>query len=59
MIGEKGQEVIIESYDAALQALSEMDVARWRRPNSQGNWGIVRASGWIVISRRDQNNIKA
>jgi len=58
MVGEKGQELTIESYDAALRALSEMDVPRWRRPNSQGNWGIVKALGWTVLSRRDLNNIK-
>lgn len=58
MVGEKGQELTIENYDAALRALSEMEVPRWRRPNSQGNWGIVKASGWTVLSRRDLNNIK-
>lgn len=58
MVGEKGQELTIENYDAALRALSEMDVPRWRRPNSQGNWGIVKASGWTVLSRRDLNSMK-
>lgn len=58
MIGEKGQEFTIENYDAALRALSDMDVPRWRRPNSQGNWGIVKASGWTVLTRQDLNNIK-
>ena len=58
MVGEKGQELTIENYDAALRALSEMDVPRWRRPNSQGNWGIVKASGWTLLSRRDLKNIK-
>lgn len=58
MVGEKGQELTIENYDAALRALSEMEVPRWRRPNSQGNWGIVKASGWTTLSRRDLNNIK-
>jgi hypothetical protein len=58
MIGEKGQELTIENYDAALRALSEMDVPRWRRPNSQGNWGIVKALGWTVLTRQDLNNIK-
>ncbi len=58
MIGEKGQELTIENYDAALRALSEMEVPRWRRPNSQGNWGIVKASGWTVLTRQVLNNIK-
>lgn len=58
MVGEKGQELTIESYDAALRVLSEMETPRWRRPNSQGNWGIVKASGWTLLSRWDLNNIK-
>lgn len=58
MIGEKGSELTIENYDAALKALGDMETPRWRRPNPQGNWGIVRATGWVVLNRRDLNNIK-
>ena len=58
MVGEKGSEITIEDYSAALRALSDMDTPRWRRPNSQGNWGIVRAVGWISLSRRDLNHIE-
>lgn len=58
MVGEKGSEITIENYDEALKALGDMETPRWRRPNPQGNWGIVRATGWVVLSRRDLNNIK-
>lgn len=49
-IGEKGEEIRIESYGAALQALSRMSPARWRRPNSAGNWGIVSAVAWRPLN---------
>jgi hypothetical protein len=58
MIGEKGSELTIENYDIALKTLGDMDTPRWRRPNSQGNWGIVRATGWVHLSRRDLNSMK-
>jgi len=58
MVGEKGSELTIENYDKALKILEDMDVPRWRRPNSQGNWGIVKAVGWTAFSRRELNNIK-
>lgn len=50
-IGAKGEEVTLPDFDAALAALSEMKEPRWRRPNDQGNWGIVKASGWITMPR--------
>ena len=38
----------------ALQALAKMDVARWRRPNTAGNWGIVRARGaWVAVEKAE------
>jgi len=52
-IGAKGSEVTIEDFDAALKALAKMSEPRWRRPNEQGNWGIVRAIGWVEMGRRD------
>lgn len=58
MVGEKGNELTVKNYDAALKILEDMDVPRWRRPNSQGNWGIVKAIGWTAFSRRELNNIK-
>jgi hypothetical protein len=53
-IGAKGQEEQIHDYYEALLALAKMDVPRWRRRNTAGNWGIVRARGaWIPVSKVD------
>lgn len=53
-IGAKGSEEQIHDFYEALVALSKMEVARWRRPNSSGNWGIVRARGaWVAVSKAD------
>jgi hypothetical protein len=59
MIGEKGSELTMENYDAALLTLVEMSEPRWRRPNTQGNWGIVKGVTWVLMGRRDLNAIKA
>ncbi|MDX0442488.1 hypothetical protein GOD94_27690 [Sinorhizobium medicae] len=58
MVGEKGSEQTIEDFDAALDTLTRMDEPRWRRPNAQGNWGIVKGVEWVTFSRRDLNAIK-
>ncbi len=58
MVGEKGSEVTVENFSAALSMLGEMRTPRWRRPNSKGNWGIVTAIGWVTLSQRDLNHIK-
>lgn len=53
-IGAKGEEAQYHDFYEALVALAKMDVARWRRRNSAGNWGIVRARGaWIAVSKAD------
>lgn len=46
-IGEKRDERRVETFGQALQRLKEMEVARWRRPNSKGNWGIVSGVQWL------------
>jgi hypothetical protein len=46
MVGEKGDERRLDSFDEALQALRSMAVPRWRRPNAKCNWGIVSGSRW-------------
>ncbi len=53
MIGAKGAEQVIESYDEALISLSEMHEPRWRRPNPEGNWGIVKGISWVTLPRRE------
>ena len=45
-VGEKGAEQKIGSYEEALHYLRKMDKAKWRRPNNNGNWGIVSAVSW-------------
>lgn len=40
-IGLKGEEQMIEDYWQALSVVSAMKVPRFRRPNAQGNFGIV------------------
>jgi hypothetical protein len=51
-IGAKGSEEQHGDFYAALTALAKMDVARWRRRNAAGNWGIVRARGsWVAVSK--------
>ncbi len=45
-IGEKGSEIRIAGYENALRRLQAMPKARWRRPNSNNNWGIVTAVSW-------------
>ena len=50
-IGAKGSEVVFADYGDALQELRTMDAARWRRPNSNGNWGIVTGIRWESPAR--------
>ena len=53
-IGAKGEEVQHHDFYKALTALAKMDVARWRRRNGVGNWGIVRARGaWVAVSKAE------
>jgi hypothetical protein len=53
-IGAKGAEVIYHDFYEALAVLAKAEVARWRRRNSVGNWGIVRARGaWVAVSKAD------
>ncbi len=47
-IGEKGAEIRVTGYEAALVQLRTMSPPRWRRPNGKGNWGIVSGVDWIV-----------
>lgn len=35
-----------QSFNDALEYLRAMSVAKWLRPNSNGNWGIVSAVRW-------------
>lgn len=56
-VGRKGSETQLSDFFDALRKLSELaesDVARWRRRNGVGNWGIVRARGaWVAVSKSE------
>ncbi len=54
-VGEKGDEIKVESFDEALDYLINMPHAKWRRPNSAGNYGIVSAVEWRRILRSELN----
>lgn len=45
-VGGKAEERHVADFDEALAALQAMPVARWRRPNAEGNWGLVSAIEW-------------
>lgn len=49
-IGAKGEEIRVDSFLDALEELQKMNVPRWRRPNEQGNWGIVSGMVWKRLS---------
>ena len=50
-IGAKGSEQTFESFEEALGVLCTMTKAYWRRPNDNGNWGIVGAESWRRVRR--------
>lgn len=48
-VGERSSETAFTEFEDALKYLKTMDVAKWRRPNQNGNWGIVSAVKWDYI----------
>lgn len=49
-VGEKSAELRLCSFEEALAYLRTMPIARWRRPNKSGNWGLVSAVRWGRLS---------
>jgi hypothetical protein len=49
-VGNKGEEIKVDSLEDALEYLRSMSLAKWRRPNKSGNFGIVSAVSWQRIS---------
>ncbi|KAJ9434347.1 Helix-turn-helix domain-containing protein [Candidatus Pantoea symbiotica] len=45
-VGERSSQLRFQSFEEALNYLRGMETAKWRRPNSQGNWGLVSAVRW-------------
>jgi hypothetical protein len=52
-IGPKGAEVKVDSFDDALEQLVQMPLAKWRRSNASGNFGLVSAVKWIRVKRSE------
>jgi transcriptional regulator with XRE-family HTH domain len=50
-VGEKGKynTKSFKSFDEALAYLKSMPTAKWWRPNSKGQWGLVSAVRWVVL----------
>jgi hypothetical protein len=56
-VGNKGDEIKIDTYEEALEYLKSMSLAKWRRPNKSGNYGIVSAVSWQRISVSELHEI--
>ena len=50
-VGEKGKgnTKSFKDFDEALGYLKSMPTAKWWRPNSKGEWGLVSAVRWIAL----------
>jgi hypothetical protein len=59
MIGEKGAEIQVAEFETALAQLQAMPTPYWRRPNLQGNWGIVRGVRWVRLDESDLESFTA
>ena len=45
-VGSKGNERKFSKFEDALAALRKMSTPRFRRPNNNGNWGLVTGISW-------------
>lgn len=54
-VGEKGSEQKFRNFYDALSYLRSMPTAKWRRPNKNGNWGIVSAVDWVALANHEVN----
>ncbi len=50
-VGDKAAQKRFGSFLEALEYLRNMKTAKWRRPNSSGNWGIVSAVRWDKLRK--------
>jgi len=58
MIGKKGDEQIVGDFYKALEMFQLNGKARWRRPNSKGNWGIVTGTKWVWLTKGELEAIR-
>ncbi|ORE97758.1 hypothetical protein [Aurantimonas sp. 22II-16-19i] len=56
-IGPKGEEVRVDSFDRALDLLARMRKPYWRRPNAEGNWGIVAGNDWVTVEAKPASTL--
>ncbi|ORE97759.1 hypothetical protein [Aurantimonas sp. 22II-16-19i] len=52
-VGAKGAEKQFPTFDEALDHLQRLALPAWRRPNPNGNWGIVRAVSWTRMTHHE------
>jgi hypothetical protein len=52
-IGPKGSELKVETFAEALTQLVQMPLAKWRRPNQSGNFGLVSAVEWKRVKKSE------
>ena len=50
-VGDKTAQKRFSTFSEALEYLRSMETAKWRRPNSSGNWGIVSAVRWDKLKK--------
>jgi len=50
-VGDKTAQKRFSTFSEALEYLRSMETAKWRRPNSAGNWGIVSAVRWDKLKK--------
>ncbi len=51
-VGEKDDPETFDKYEDALNYLRRMGNAKWRRPNVNGNWGLVSAIRWGILNTK-------
>ena len=52
VVGEPNDLRRFETFEGALAYLHTMETAKWKRPNSSGNWSVVTAKRWDVLNGR-------
>ncbi len=51
-VGEKNRTLRFQTFEEALDHLKSMKPAKWRRPNPNGNWGLVTAIRWAQLPKK-------
>lgn len=51
VVGEAGNLQRFFVFAEALDYLRKMETAKWKRPNANGNWGIVSAVRWDSLEK--------